>query len=142
MLHRYPDQYLSRVTEELLNAENHADVDLHHEFFLLLQDGFPYLVHADQEKLVDLITQGPPPEENEKVLQWAKQAYNEDPEEFLRHRVQSWICQRLWMIRSHLDQGPQALLQQLITELGQPEHPEFLVCSTGVFRVQHVSPFT
>ncbi len=47
-----PDIFRSEIIRELLNSENMDDVDIHHEFFMLLRNRFSLLSDSDKETLI------------------------------------------------------------------------------------------
>jgi hypothetical protein len=142
LLYRFPKQYQIFVVQELRNTANLDNVSIHHEFFMLLQEGYPYLEVQDQEKLAAKICKGPNPEDAQRLAAWAQQQYGADPDEYVERYSKKWIRDRLWMIRDQLIGQPKQVLNESIDELGEPEHPAFTRWSTGVFSVQEVSPIT
>ena len=143
ILHTFPTRYLALVTDELRRVENLDDTGIHHEFFLLLQKGFPHLDAADQTALVAAICNGPPParvKQWAERAQWAEQEGGVDAEDDVRGRVQLWIRDRLWMLKDYLSGKPAETLDRLVEECGLPEHPEFTRWFSGVFAVRDVAP--
>lgn len=142
MLHRFPTKYQEFVVNELNKPKNLGDVEIHHEYFVLLQRGYPYVEASDQEALVAAICNGPDQERVEALARWAQQERGADPEEYAEYYSKRWIRDRLWMIRSHLTGEPERILHELIGGLGEPEHPAFTRWSTGVHWMRDVSPIT
>ena len=142
ILCRFPSEYQEHVVDELRKLENLDDVGIHHEFFILLQVGYPYLKPSDQEILVDAIRSGPSPDRVERLAQSAHRERGADPDEYAQHMRKTWICDRLWMIREHLDSRQIQILDSLVEELAAPEHPAFTRWSAGVHWVKDVSPIT
>lgn len=142
LLWKYPAEFQLLVASELLNRENMDDVTVHHEFFLLLQEGYPYLPPAEQGALVEAICEGPPKERMAQLAQWAQEQRGADPDEYASRRTKIWVRDRLWMLRDHLAGQASAMLQELVDDLGTPAHPAFLAWSAGAHWVQDIGPIT
>jgi len=142
LLCRFSEEFQSYVTSELQNTENLDDVDIHHEFFMLLQHGYPHLNSSDQEALVAAICKGPPRESTEEMAGWAERERGVDREEYIQRHTKAWVRDRLWMLREYLEGQPAEKLQELVDALGAPEHPAFLSWSSGAHWVREVSPST
>ncbi len=127
---------------ELGRTENLDDVDIHHEFFMLLRRGYPYLEASDQKALVSAICSGPPPDRTEKLAKRAQQWHGADPDEYAQYYSKAWIRDRLWMLRKYLTDEPAQVLNALVNELGDPEHPAFTRWSTEIHWERDVSPIT
>ena len=139
ILHTFPTRYPALVTDTLRRVENLDDTGIHHEFFMLLQKGFPHLDAAAQTALVAAICNGPPPARVKKLAEWVKQERGVDVEDYSRRHVQFWIRDRLWMLNDYLSGKPAETLEGLVEEFGSPEHPEFTRWLSGVFSVRDVA---
>lgn len=142
ILSQFPSTYRRSVAKELLKRQNIDDVTLHHEYFLLLQNGYPYLTVSEQQSLVATILEGPDIQKTRELAEWANKQYGTDPEEYSTRHKKAWIRDRLWMIKGYLDNETGQLLSDLVSIGGAPEHPDFLVWSSGAHLIQDVSPFT
>ncbi len=140
LLQTNPNNFLQLVSQELLRKENLADHTIHHEFFLLLAQGFPYLSASQQEELTTTILDGPPGKLAQELADWAHENRGVDRKEYIQRFTKSWILDRLWMIRDHLSGDISQILDQLMNELGVPDHPEFTSWLSGGFWVQEISP--
>jgi hypothetical protein len=140
LLWQFPQQYLDRARDILLNAENMDEGGIHHEYFKLLEHGYPHLEPADKRRLEEMILSGPIPDRLAEVATWAKEERGEDPEEYARGYTRHWRQKRLWMIRHHLQGEVAVELQKLTAELGEPDHPDFTSWSYGVRAISSVSP--
>ncbi|MEP7336479.1 MAG: hypothetical protein ABI977_01830, partial [Acidobacteriota bacterium] len=140
LLSRFPQHYPQQVRGVLLCDENMDDVWIHHEYFKLLERSYPYLDQPDQRRLVEMILAGPVPEKVIEVAIWADEKRGQDPEEYTRVYSACWKRDRLWMIRDHLQDEAVTLLQDLMAEFGEPEHPDFTSWSSGAHFVATVSP--
>lgn len=143
LLYQFPTEYQRYVTQELLDTENLDNIGIHYEFFMLLQQGFPYLEIDEQERLLAEIRNGPNLEDVQRLAAWAQEQYGEDPDEYVEHYSNKWIRDRLWMLKEYLIDQFKQTLDELVGEIGEPDHsPAFLSWSTGPFWVQEVSPIT
>ena len=142
ILHRFPTTYSAHVANELRRVESLEDVGIHHEYFMLLQRGYPVLDGEDQETLVAAICRGPSPEPTQALAKWAQRERGADPEEYAEYYSKRWIRDRLWMVRNHLSGRPAQLLREMVDELEEPKHPAFTRWTTGGFQVTDVSPIT
>lgn len=142
LLYRFPKRYKRFVVQELRNTANLDNVGIHHEFFMLLQEGYLYLEIQDQEKLAVEICGGPNPEDAQRLAAWAQQQYGADPDEYVERYSKKWIRDRLWMLRDHLVAQPKQMLNELVDDLGEPEHPAFTSWGSGPYWVQEVGPIT
>jgi hypothetical protein len=141
ILTQFPEAYPILVASVLTDPENLDDSVIHHEFFQLLQHGYGVLGTAQQTELVDRICAGPTPEDLMRVADWAvSTGHVQTKDEYIRRYTSHWTLQRLWMLRGQLE-GPAAVgLEQLITELGEPEHPDFLAWVGPMREIVHQSP--
>lgn len=142
ILYRFPTKYEALVVNELHRVENLEDVGIHHEYFMLLQRGYPLLDTEDQHALVTAICRGPSSERVQTVAEWAQKERGADPKEYAEYYSKRWRRDRLWMIRSHLAGEPERTLHELIADLGEPEHPAFTRWSSGLHWVKDVGPIT
>jgi|GEM_PF-2493886 len=140
ILHSFPATYPALVSDELGRFENLDDTGIHHEFFMLMQKGFPYVDVANQTALIAAIYNGPPPARVKKFAEWASQKHGIDAEDYLRASAQCWIRDRLWMLKDYLSGKPAETLRQLVEAWGSPEHPEFTRWSGGVYSIRDVAP--
>jgi hypothetical protein len=142
ILRRFPMEYREYVVAELRRRENLDDVGIHHEFFMLMQEGYPHLETTDQETLVSALCGGPPAESVAELAEWAQKERGDDPGEYAEGYSKKWIRDRLWMLKDYLTGQPAQRLKELVDELGTPEHPAFTRWSTGFYAVRDVSPIT
>lgn len=134
--------FKSEVSEILTFAEILDDTRLHHEVFLLLRDCFSILDKQAQHSVLTNILAGPDPARTKELAESVHREYGKDVEEYAQRHDALWIRDRLWMIRDSLSHPESDQLAQMIGELGEPEHPEFLVWSSGAFFVQDQSPLS
>ena len=141
ILHRYPRAFQPHISRELLRRANLDEKEIHHEYFMLLRQGFPYLTLYEQQSLVSMILDGPNHEQTTRLAEWVQKERGVPTETCIPMHRKSWICDRLWMIRAYLDDDARQRLADLVAEGGAPEHPEFLAWSSGVHEITDVSPF-
>jgi hypothetical protein len=138
-----PGKLNDMVASALLNKQNMDDIGIHHEYFELLDKGFGALHENQRNELVNSILVGPAPNETEETSDVVAQ---EDPEQAERDRksyIDSWVRDRLWMIRDQIDQTEaRRILDELTDELGVPEHPSFLMWMHGPVFISQISPIT
>lgn len=103
-----------------------------HEYALLLREQFRNLALEQQKTILEWIDQGPDPqlvkvryEEN------VGQPFTEERADLYRKR---WQRNRLALIRDDLPPDWRGRYDQLVAELGEPEHPEFQSYSLGTKR--------
>ena len=142
ILNLTPERYPHLVARELGNVDNLDDTRIHHEFFLLLQSGFPHLGRRDQRGLLDSIQHGPPAQRREEYVDAARSIPNKDPQEIAQHWIHLWIRDRLSMLRAYLPDRVGQAFGQLVKQYGEPDRPELLTKSSGFFSILDVSPLS
>lgn len=140
LLHRFPSQFQKVVWRELQRQELLDDVGAHHEVFLLLREGYPHLLPAQQTAIVETIQNGPSSDLLAKMATWAASHYDADPQVYVQAFTKRWTRDRLWMLREYLTGEAQQQLSELLDAVGVQDHPEFTHWSSGGFVVQDVSP--
>lgn len=140
ILGEFPQSYRPLVSRELLSETNLDDVGVHHEYFLLLEKGFPQLEAAERAALIDSIRKGPDAEKIERVARWATDDRVDDVDGYKQNYVKRWTRDRLWMLRDNLETELLEFLNQLIEETGKPDHAEYTHWSSGPYFVNEVSP--
>jgi hypothetical protein len=141
VLGRVPPKHPELVAQELLKRGNLDDLQIHHEFFLLLAAGYPALKDADQAALVAAILDGPDPAKAQQLVKRAQKTFGADPDEYAVQHSKTWIRDRLWMIQGYLIGGAAETLAKLVDKYGTPRHPAHLSWMTGVYAIRQVSPF-
>lgn len=121
------------VRDRLLDHEQFAnpyDSRLLHEYALLLRDQFKHLSSPERTTLLGWIDRGPDPDRVKMRYEenWERPFTAEDAEAYRKR----WQQNRLALIRDDLPPDWQLGYQQLVAELGDPEHPEFQSYSSGV----------
>ena len=96
---------------------------LRHEYALLLRSEFGNLGPENQAKILRWTDEGPNTEafrENRKEL-----SGNEPSEDELKKHIRAWQLDRLAPLREALDADRKRRYDDLVSEFGEPEHPEF-----------------
>jgi hypothetical protein len=140
VLAKWPLMFREELRNELLRFQNLNEMGIHHEFFILLKNGFQHLDLPDQEKIIEAIRMGPPAGASIELARWAEEQYGLDRDEYIENHKKRWIRDRLFMIRGHIGGPALGKLNELISELGTPEHPDFTRWHSGVYWVRDVSP--
>jgi len=103
------------IAQDLVsNRENFFDERLWHEYSRLLAAVFPRLSAKDQATVLAWLEDGP-----------LDQRLVTDPE-MLRKRKAFWQARRLSPLRGHLPESWEQRHSEIVGELGEPEHPDFL----------------
>ena len=129
------------LMQELLTEQNFNEAACHHEFLLLLEDGYPQLNARDQARVVRIILAGPPEEEAARLADWVG-CKPDARQEYIDGYRNRWTLARLWMIRPNLLEIEAEILRRLIAEHGEPAHPTHLTWSSGAFHVLERSPLS
>lgn len=142
ILSQFPKEFKGIVSQQLLNPENLDDIGIHHEFFILLKNGFSYLERNEQGQLVNSIIIGLPKEKLDRISQNSEIESDEERDNYVKNREKSWIYKRLWMLQDNLEGEAKELLNSLISEFGELENPSFTHWTSEAYFVSDVSPMT
>jgi len=124
LLRLFPDAASSQITERITDRKRFDEIGLRHEYVLLLQSQFAKLTFEDQKIILGWIDDGPNLETfktNEKETTW-KEPSDEETKKYIR----AWKLQRLGPLRDVLPPDWKKRYAELVKELGEPEHPEFV----------------
>lgn len=83
ILARYPSHYIDLLIEELLSSSNIVNTDIHHEYFMLLQVGYPRISLSEQNKLLENIFAGLPQDKLEKRANLFHKDHNLDRNSYI-----------------------------------------------------------
>ena len=124
----HPDQYRDFLIQLLNNRKSLDDTNIHHEFYLLMESAFDRAPPEVQQCLLEWITEGEPPERLERSMQVYRERMGEEaPADLVQRWREGWTLMRLWALRNYdLPRKYRSELERLVTELGEPEHPDFL----------------
>lgn len=126
LLRIFPEQAKDLIAERLTNRELFEDVDIQHEYVLLLRENFSTLSEKDKRIILKWIEEGPDIERFKKRVQ---ETTNREPseEEIKRYR-DIWQRHRLaWIGPENLPKVWRKRYEALVQQYGEPEHPEFPV---------------
>ncbi len=131
LLRVFPDVDIALVTERLTDRARFDELGLRHEYTSLAHDQFGRLSPDDQAKILDWIATGPNVEEfmvGEE--EWTgRRPTDEEAEKY----VKAWRRNRLAPIRDAVSPEWGHRYDEWVSELGEPEHPDFAAYSTGVW---------
>lgn len=128
LLRRFPDSAPDLVAAHLLDRSVFDDVTLLHEYVLLLGERFGALTKVQQQTILNWIDEGPSPDEVHWVREQVKEGQSADERETEYRRF--WQCKRLAWVKRHLSGAWKDRYEALVSELGEPEHPEFRTYTT------------
>ncbi len=106
-----------------------ADSGLRHEYYRLLEAHFGRLSGNLQSQYYELVEKGPA---------WRTEADEQENDKphtdtiQIAAAVRRWQRDRLWPIREFLDHAWRERLGAIVSEYGEPSHPDFVSYSTGI----------
>lgn len=142
LLSLFPEKYKNLVVCEILKLDNLEDIEIHHEFFALLKNGFSQLGTSEREQVVNAIMIGPSQERLDRIYNREKDESEELRRQYIDRYSKVWMRDRLWMLKDYLTAEQSALLNLLTEELGKPEHPDYTHWTSGGYFISDVSPLT
>ena len=128
----FPNQAKALAAARLTDRALFEDLDLRHEYILLLRDHFPHLTLEDRTKILGWIEDGP---EVERWKQWREGETGQQPSEegATRYR-ESWQRDRLaWIGLDNLPEEWKEKYQTLCERYGEPDHPAFPAYREGIW---------
>jgi len=129
LLRCFPDASLELIAERLTDRDLFDEGAYRHEYTLLLEDCYSLLSPQQQKVILDWIEQGPDLEEFKKMEEEFTGTRPTD-EEAQRYRRYGQRDRLAWFKKS-LPKKWKQRYEKLVTELGEPEHPEFVSYSKG-----------
>lgn len=125
LLSRNAAAFPEMVREELLAEENYDDYSIKQEFFQLLQDGYLVLSNVGQERVLDIIDEGPDRAELVETAEAREERFpDRDIDDVVDEEIDLWQLRRLWMIRDHLSGDQVDRVEQFVETYGEPDHLE------------------
>ena len=137
-----PIQFIGLIKPILLSPGNYSDTEIRHEFFVTLQNAFRYLTSEQQDTVLNIIFGGPPQEETILFKRRVVQETEENQKELVDKYIRYWLRDRLWMIKEDLPTEYKEVLEEIVADLGEPEHPSFHSWSSEGYWVKQVAPLT
>ena len=128
----HPDSFPGLLIQLLGERASLDDSLIHHEFYLLMESAFGKAPDNVQQRLLGWIMEGEPPEELELSKRYYRERTGGEPsEQLVRGWNDHWILTRLWALRAHeLPNEHRSELDRLVGEMGEPDHPDFLIYMT------------
>lgn len=117
-----PDEAKALAEERLTDRALFDDITVRHEYARLSQARFGSLSDTSQETILGWISEGPENGEG-----GATRASGEDA----KRRRKGWLINRLTPISDHLPPEWRKRYDNIVAELGRPEHPDFPLYMTG-----------
>lgn len=131
MLWRFPDAASEMVAERLTDRRRFEDPGLRHEYTLLARSSFNGLGAEEQETILGWIEEGPD------LAAWKdrrEEMTGQRPtDEDAARSVQRWKRDRIALLGDGLPLEWQEKYEDLVSQLGQPEHPEFASYTSEVW---------
>jgi hypothetical protein len=129
VLKRFPERAQNLVVKRLTNHDLFEDIDVRHEYVLLLGECFNLLPKEQQEIVFGWIEKGP---DVQKFKEFMKQRKGEDPtEEEIAIYKNTWQRDRLHYLRNSLSGHWKEIYEDLVKRYKEPGHPEFPSYSIG-----------
>lgn len=137
LLRVFRDRARELALEKLMNRSLFEDIQVHHEYALLLREYFPSLSREVQAMILGWIEAGP---DEERYRRGGDATGTAPSEEEITSYRERWQLRRLaWIRRENLLPEWQARYQMLVERYGEIPHPEFLSYYTGI-NFGHKSP--
>jgi hypothetical protein len=125
LLRRYPDAAWALVEERFTNRALFEDSRFRHEYVLLVADVFARVSDAARQTFLGWIDQGP--DLGPFRTRYRKEKGTDPTEQEAVRNAKIWRRDRLAPLKNVLPADWQRRYQELVAELGEPEHPEFAV---------------
>lgn len=132
-LRRFPSSAQEIVAKHLINHNLFEDVNIRHEYVLLLGECFKLLTKEQQESIFGWIESGP---DVQNIKELIKQRKGSDPaDEEINTYKGMWQRDRFHYVRNDLVGHRKAVYEDLVKKYKEPGHPEFPSYSiSGGFR--------
>jgi hypothetical protein len=124
LLRLFPNSTAGLLRERLVNRELFDSVEIRHEYFLLEKECFGRLADEDQEVILGWIDQGPT-YTDEHLKTWEGFTGRPWTDEDKARSVRQWKRDHLAPLEGYLAESWKEFYTQLLSEVGQPRHPEF-----------------
>jgi hypothetical protein len=129
LLRVFADTVFERIEQQLTDRTIFDNHTLRHEYYLLLQAQFKNLDGDKKAKILHWIEEGP---DLKSLKETQKETRGKElTDEELTKFAHSWRLTRLAAIKADLDSEWKAYYEKWITELGEPDHPEFVSYMTS-----------
>ncbi|MHB8172963.1 MAG: hypothetical protein ACYDFU_00690 [Nitrospirota bacterium] len=119
----FPSLAEEQIRVKLTNKGLFDNHSLKHEYALLLKEHFDSLSPEDQDKILSWINDGP--DEKEYIDLYKSREGIEPTREWLTQAKNIWRRDRLAWFKDSLPDDWRKKYDELVKELGEPEHPDF-----------------
>lgn len=121
VLSEFPEAFAEHIKGEVTKKENYQEQQSQDEFYLLLEKGFERLDDPVQQRVCELIENGPYSDEVEdRAAQLAEQG--EESASYFEQRIrETWQRNRLYLIQDHLEDPYAVQLDELLEKHGEPD---------------------
>ncbi len=124
LLRVFREQAIDLVTPYLTDRQLFEDIDVRHEYVMLLRESFSDLSTSEQQTILNWIEKGPDIEQFKD--RWQRKKDETPSSEELGKYCESWQRDRLaWIGPQNLPEAWQEKYRTLAQRFGEPEHPEF-----------------
>ncbi len=123
VLSEFPEAFVTQISDEVTNEQNYHEKQSRYEFYLALEKGFEHLDHRPQQRVCEIIENGPYAQD---VEDRAKRlaAREEESASYFQQRIQeTWKRDRFYLIRNYLDDPYAAQLDELLEKHSEPDRP-------------------
>jgi hypothetical protein len=129
LLRLFPNLDIARVSKHLGDRKLFDDPHVHHEYFHLIEEQFENLTEIVKQDIFSWIEEGIDIEQYKENMESVRGIRPSDEEVEKANRY--WKLEQLTPIRHVLDEKWQTEYEELLAELGDPPHPEFLTYITS-----------
>jgi hypothetical protein len=124
-----PHTELPFIAKRLTDRRLFDEIGLRHEYTLLAREHFSRLSPEDQKTILAWIEAGP--NLNEIQEMWEESASKRPTDEEVEQFAKRWRLKRLDPLRDALPPEWKQRYNEWVSELGEPEHPEFVSYTTS-----------
>lgn len=124
LLRLFPDSDPDLLRAELVSRENFESVEVKHEYFLLEKECFGRLTSDEQQVILGWIDEGPKYTEAQ-LKKWEEFTGRPWTDEDKVRYVRQWKRDHFAPLEVHLGGKWKETYAKLLSEEGQPQHPEF-----------------
>jgi hypothetical protein len=129
LLRVFPTGNDALIAIQLADKRKFDELTLWHEYSLLAKEHFGSLSPQDQSKILTWIDSGPDIEKMKTIEE--KRTGNPPRKEQMERYADHWRLSHLAPIHASLQEEWKFRYSKLVAQFGEPEHPEYLVYSSG-----------
>lgn len=143
LLSTFPEILISLLEAELVKSKNYDAPEIHHEFFLSLERGFPLMKRSTRQKIVKIILAGPSRRKVTDFAKWmASDAGAEAENAYIESFMRRWVRDRLHVIQAHLPGEAAEVYADLVQKEGRAQNPANTGGDVHSYRVLDSSPLS